>query len=448
MDYVIKNRLQNKYPSILNYNTDDGGYIYLDGAFSKENYVAWKKPKISQLKYTPNTSFRFIVEFKTSEDDKYSKFYTSEAYYKDLVASQKDNNPYFSKLSFRKNSIIVVNINQLITQRFEMDSAEGLLGLRVTKNVLFDTNFITTENIYGINYDSFVEYIDWLIKQDEIYNAKTGGVIEARQLGVWNTGIWNRITNTYQSEEEYNFFIYKKALEDQLKGVDEVIEALNFLYENPDSDAAITIVDRAIGAFKVTGALALAGGAYIAVGAVSAAAAGAALLAGGGIAGASAIGPLAAIGGALGPIGWAAAGVIILTTAILTFFSKKSDDKQREEKIKAIKKYCLEELDKFKRLRELTISDLENAKKLEPAARQPISIQNSDTSLLRQTAFEYDDERFQTKNERRFYSANMKNPISLSVLPGTRGDITQKKTEVEPDIINIKPDWGNITTNK
>jgi hypothetical protein len=447
MDYIIKNRLQNKYPSILNYNTDDGGYIYLDGAFSKENYVAWKKPKISQLKYTPNTSFRFIVEFKTSENDKYSKFYTSEAYYKDLVTSQKENNPYFSKASFRKNSIIVININQLITQRFEMDSIEGNVGVRVTKNILFDANFTTAdENMYGINYDAFVEYIDWLIKQDTIYNPKTGGVIEAQQLGVWNTGIWNRITNTYQSEEEYNFFIYKKTLEDQLKGVDDVIASLEFLYENPDSDVAITLVDRAIGAFKVTGALALAGGAYIAVGAVSAAAAGAALVAGG-VAGASAIGPIAAIGGALGPIGWAAAAVVIVATALLTFFSKKSDDKQKEEKIKAIKKYCLEEIDKFKRLRELTLADLNNAKKLEPEARKPIMLVNSDTTKLKQTAFEYDDERFQTKNERRIYSANMRVPVTFTVEPATKGVLTKKTAAVEPDA-NVTPEFGNITTNK
>ena len=135
MDYIIKNRLQNKYPSILNYNTDDGGYIYLDGAFSKENYVAWKKPKISQLKYTPNTSFRFIVELATSEGDKYSKFYTSEAYYKDLVASQKDNNPYFSKVSFRKDLIVSVNLSTFISQRLSLDATEGNMGIRVTKNL-------------------------------------------------------------------------------------------------------------------------------------------------------------------------------------------------------------------------------------------------------------------------------------------------------------------------
>ena len=446
MDYIIKNRLQNKYPSILNYNTDDGGYIYLDGAFSRQNYVAWKKPKISQLKYTPNTSFRFIVEFTTSENDKYSKFYTSEAYYKDLVSSQKDNNPYFSKASFRKNSIITINISQLITQRLEMDSTEGLIGVRTTKNVLFDTNFSNTENIYGINYDALVEYIDWLLTQDKIYNPKTGGVIDAQQLGVWNTGIWNRITNTYQSEEEYNFFIYKKTLEDQLKGIDDVITSLNYLYQNPDCDVAFTLVDRAISSFKITGTLALAGGAYVSVAALQAAAAGATIAAALSGAPVAAIKPLMAIGSALGPIGWAAAAAIRLATAILTFFGKKSDDKQREEKIKAIKKYCLEEIDKFKRLRETTVADLNNAKKLEPAARQPIVIVNSDTLLLKQTAFEYDDEKFQTKNERRIYSANIKRPIIYSVVPGTKG-VIGKKTDLEPDIINVKPDWGDITTN-
>ena len=240
MDYIIKNRLQNKYPSILNYNTDDGGYIYLDGTFSKENYIAWKKPKISQLKYTPNTSFRFIIEFTMSESDKYSKFFTSEAYYKDLVASQKDNNPYFSKASFRKNSIVVVNLNQLAAQRDALDEdIESKLGLRVSKNLLFDANFVTPENIHGIDYDSMVVYIDWLVTEQKNYNPETGGVIPGELLGDWNTGIWNRFTNEYQSEEQFNYFIYIRALEDQLKGVDDVIASLNFLYANQNKEVLL-----------------------------------------------------------------------------------------------------------------------------------------------------------------------------------------------------------------
>jgi hypothetical protein len=440
MDYIIKNRLQNKYPSILNYNTDDGGYIYLDGAFSKENYIAWKKPRISQLKYTPNTSFRFIIEFTMSEGDKYSKFFTSEAYYKDLVASQTDNNPYFSKASFRKNSIVVVNLNQLAAQRDALDEdIESKLGLRVSKNLLFDANFVTPENIHGIDYDSMVVYIDWLVTQQKNYNPETGGVIPGEELGDWNTGIWNRFTNEYQSEEQFNYFIYIRALEDQLKGVDDVIASLNFLYANPDSDKALADVDRAVNSLKVA-AISVATG----VAGFFAAGFGAALL-GTATFGASAFAVgLAATVATIPVVGWVAAGVII---AISAFFGGKSADKKKqEEKREAIKKYCLEELNKFKRLREEAASTLDNARKLDPGARKPINLDTGDTSKLKQTAFEYDDERFQTKNERRIYSSNMRAPVTFSVEPATKGVITKKRIGVESDA-NVTPDFASITTN-
>jgi hypothetical protein len=442
MDYIIKNRLQNKYPSILNYNTDDGGYIYLDGAFSRENYIAWKKPKISQLKYTPNTSFRFIVELATNEGDKYSRFYTSEAYYKDLVASQKDNNPYFSKASFRKDSIIFVNLNQLIEQRINLDiNVESGLGIRVNKNLLFDVKFLDPENNpNAIDYDAMVVYIDWLVKEQKNYNAEEGGVIPGGLLGAWDTGRWNRFINDYQTEAEFNYFIYIRALEDQLKGVDDVIASLNFLYANPDSDAALSDVDRAVSSLKVAVVSVASGAAgFVATGLAAAAITGI-----GGTFGASTLGFLVGALGTIPVVGWVAAALVI---AFVAFFGGKSaDDKAAEQKREAIKKYCLEELNKFKRLRETAVSELEYAKKLNPADRGPLYIVNSDTNNSKQTAFEYDDMRFQTKNERRIYSANIKTPVTFSVLPGTKG-VIGKKTDLEPDIINVKPDWASITTN-
>jgi hypothetical protein len=442
MDYIIKNRLQNKYPSILNYNTDDGGYIYLDGAFSKENYIAWKKPRISQLKYTPNTSFRFIIEFTMSESDKYSKFFTSEAYYKDLVASQKDNNPYFSKASFRKNSIVVVNLNQLAAQRDALDEdIESKLGLRVTKNLLFDANFVTPENIHGIDYDSMVVYIDWLVTEQKNYNPETGGVIPGEELGDWNTGIWNRFTNEYQSEEQFNYFIYIRALEDQLKGVDDVIASLNFLYANPDSDKALADVDRAVSSLKVAVVSVASGAAgFVATGLVAAAITGI-----GGTFGASTLGFLVGALGTVPVVGWVAAALVVAFAAF--FGGKSADKKKQEEKREAIKKYCLEELNKFKRLREEAASTLENARKLDPGARKPINLDNADTTKLKQTAFEYDDERFQTKNERRIYSSNMRAPVTYSVTPGSKGLISARRTEVESDIPNVTPEFASITTN-
>jgi hypothetical protein len=444
MDYIIKNRLQNKYPSILNYNTDDGGYIYLDGAFSKENYIAWKKPKIYQLNYTPNTSFRFIVEFTTSEGDKYSKFYTSEAYYKDLVASQKDNNPYFSKASFRKNTIVVVNLSELKAQRETLYGEEERYGIRVNKNVLFDVNFVDaiTLNTHGIDYDSMVEYMDWLIKQQNNYNPDNGGVIAGELLGEWNTGVYNRFTGKYQSDEEFNHFIYIRALEDQLKGIDDVIASLNFLYANPNSDEALGFVDSAINGLKAFAISAAGIGATV----FSVFSAGS-LIAGLAVGVAVADGLAVVLAGlaALGPLGWAAAALVTVFAFVIG--GQSADAKAAEQKSEAIKKYCLEELTKFKKLREDAATQLDYVKKLAPETRKPIFIVNSDTSKLKQTAFQYDDERFQTKNERRIYSANMKAPITFSVEPGTKGTITKKK-EVEPDTINVTPDWASITTNK
>lgn len=440
MDYIIKNKLQNKYPSILNYYADDGGYFYLDGVFSKENYIAWKKPNISQLKYVPNTNFRFIIEFIESENDKYSKFFTSEAYYKDLVNSQKDNNPYFSKLSFRKDLIATVNLSQLISQRISLDATEGNMGIRVTKNLLFDTNYMMEDNIYGINYEALCEYINWLITQEENYNAETGGVLPAEYLGVWNLGIWNRALGIYQSDEEYNYYIYKQALLDQLAGIDEVINSLNYLYQNPDSDVAITGLERAVESLKLTGSIVgIAAAGFFTAGVAS-------VLIGGATFGAAALGyGLAAVTATIPVVGWVAAAVILV---FAFFFGGKSEDEQRADaKRDAIRKYCKDELPKYERLKTETLAAIEAAKKLTPEGRKPISIVNSDTGKSKQTAFEYDDERFQTKNERRIYSANMRAPVTFGIVPNTGGEFEKIKTPIESDKNTKPPEWATITTN-
>jgi len=440
MDYIIKNRLQNKYPSILNYYADDGGYFYLDGAFSKENYIAWKKPNISQLKYVPNTNFRFIIEFTQSEDDKYSKFFTSETYYKDLVNSQKDNNPYFSKSSFKKDLILVVNLSKLISQRLSLDAVEGNMGIRVTKNLLFDANYMMEDNIYGINYEALCEYINWLITQEENYNAETGGVLPAEYLGVWNLGIWNRALGIYQSEDEYNYYIYKQALLDQLAGIEEVIKSLNYLYQNPDSDAAVTNLERAVESVKLAGAVVGVAAAGFFTAGVAAALLGAATF------GASAIGfGLAAVTATIPVVGWVAAAAILIFSF---FFGGKSEDEQRADaKRDAIRKYCKDEIPKYEALKKETLLAIEATKKLTPEGRKPISIVNSDTNKSKQTAFEYDDERFQTKNERRIYSSNMRAPVTFGVSPNTGGVIEKLTNPAVSEPITKKPEWGTITTN-
>jgi hypothetical protein len=439
MDYIIKNKLQNKYPSILNYYADDGGYFYLDGVFSKENYIAWKKPNISQLKYIPKTSFRFIVEFVENEDDKYSKFYTSEAYYKDLVNSQKDNNPYFSKSSFKKDLIIKIDLGQLISQRLKLDIDEGNMGIRVSKNLLFDANYITEDNVYGIDYESLGVYIDWLITQEKDYNAVTGGVIPANYLGVWNLGIWNRRLGIYQSEDEYNYYVYKQALLDQLEGIEGVIKALNYLYLNPDSDTAMSnleIVGKSLlTATEVVGGVAAA----LIVGNTAILAATATY--GIGAALAEAVTLLSVI-----PVwGWVAAGVVLVLGFI--FGGKSAEEEAADRKRDAIRKYCKDELPKYERFKTETLAAIEAANKLTPEGRKPISIVNSDTGKLKQTAFEYDDERFQTKNERRIYSANMRTPVTFGIVPNTGGEFEKIKTPIESDKNTKPPEWATITTN-
>ena len=319
-------------------------------------------------------------------------------------------------------------------------NVENKLGIRVKKNLLFDVKYLDPENNkYAIDYDAMVVYIDWLVKEQKNYSPDSGGVIPGDQIGTWDRGIWNRFTNEYQTEEEYNYFIYIRALEDQLKGVDDVIASLNFLYANPDSDAAIADLDRAFTSLKVAAAAVASGAAGFVAWAVGTSIA----FAGGTFVAGSALTLALGFLSTIPVVGWVAAALVV---AFVAFFGGKSnDDKAREQKREAIKKYCLEELNKFKRLREDAVSELENAKKLDPGTRGPLYVINSDTNNSKQTAFEYDDERFQTKNERRFKSVNAKSPITFSVLPGTKGDITQRKPEVEPDTTVVK--WASITNN-
>ena len=90
MEYIPLNKLPNKYPDISNYMWEDGNYIVLEGEYDS-NYIAFRKPFLSQLKWVTGTDFKFIVGLKTSDTDPYQQFYTSEEYYKLLEKSLLDN---------------------------------------------------------------------------------------------------------------------------------------------------------------------------------------------------------------------------------------------------------------------------------------------------------------------------------------------------------------------
>jgi hypothetical protein len=424
MEYIPLNKLPNKYPSITNYSWEDGSYIILDGEYPT-NYIAFRKPFLNQLKWVPDTTFKFIVNIKASKVDPYQQFYTSQDYYKLLEKSLLDNNPYFPKLSFKKENIIDVEVSDALSIFFNRNTkAEGEYGVRVFRNFFCESDL--NQYFNGINYENLIKYLDWLLRPSAPYDIDQGGVLPATTNSKYEILEYNSDLGVYQTKAEYDYYFAVIQLNEMIELVELALAEFRACYKNPTQESLDRIVKYVgsltaagaalgggalLGAFAAAAATSTAAGSVIVAttaGLVSVPAGSAAALAGtiglGGTATTAAANTAAATAPAGPIVAIIAAAVVLIVTFIIGSNKQKEAERKRDEALEKVRQYCLTNISKLEK-------DLENykflLKELVEANTNRIKIQNSSTAadgtiIPSVTNFIYDDNRIQTNIRKQY----------------------------------------------
>jgi hypothetical protein len=439
MEYIPLNKLPNKYPDISNYMWEDGNYIVLEGEYDS-NYIAFRKPFLSQLKWVTGTDFKFIVGLKTSDTDPYQQFYTSEGYYKLLEKSLLDNNPYFPKISFRKEHIITINIKDalyLFGSKNPVDERNN--GVQMYRNFFCDAD---KQYFNNVDYNALVNYIQWVTKKSEPYDVDQGGVLPASLNSKYSILKYNPDLAIYQTEQEYDYFYAVLQLDTMIKLCEAAIAEFKACYNNPTQESidsasqyvsslafggaalggaalvgafasvgvaattiagTVTIVTSAglvsVPAAAVPAALASLQSAGITIGFISSTGTTTAAVAGtAGVKTATATAPAGPIVAAI------AVAIVIIATFIFGSSAKKEAERKRDEALAQVRQYCLtnisaleKDLDNYKKLLQALVDGNSNKTKVTNSSTTadgtPIPVKDN---------FVYDDSRIQTNIRRNF----------------------------------------------
>jgi len=335
MKYVNLFNIQNPYPIIFNYKKKSLTEIRLDGKFPA-NFRDFEMPDLSLLEVVEDTSFRFIVKLKFGVDeDEYVGLYTSPVYYKDLVASKDENNPYFIQNSFDENNVITFNLNELTRTYNELKELETGLDVKVSRNILYSFD--------GVNdYTHLIKYIDWIIKKPELNDIGKQNVIAVSDISeyeyaqyVVDSGSFEYVDNTINA-------IRLAKLENELSNVNlSVVEIEDYLLD-PD-EAKLRVPGGAIA--KLAGPVGIKVLSTIAKGTLK-----------------TVIAKLvpAAL---LGPVGVIGASVVAAAALVIKLIGAKKKKERQEEQIEEHLNKLKSELVKIKERRVILTAEIQKVKK-------------------------------------------------------------------------------------
>jgi len=335
MKYVNLFNIQNPYPIIFNYKRKSLTEIRLDGKFPA-NFKDFEIPDLSLVEVVEDTSFRFIVKLKFGVDeDEYVGLYTSPVYYKDLVASKDENNPYFIQNSFDENNVITFNLNELTRTYNELKELETGLDVKVSRNILYSFD--------GVNdYTHLIKYIDWIIKKPELNDIGKQNVIAVSDISeyeyaqyVVDSGSFEYVDNTINA-------IRLAKLENELSNVNlSVVEIEDYLLD-PD-EAKLRVPGGAIA--KLAGPVGIKVLSTIAKGTLK-----------------TVIAKLvpAAL---LGPVGVIGASVVAAAALVIKLIGAKKKKERQEEQIEEHLNKLKSELVKIKERRVILTAEIQKVKK-------------------------------------------------------------------------------------
>lgn len=335
MKYVNLFNIQNPYPIIFNYKKKSLTEIRLDGKFPA-NFRDFEMPDLSLLEVVEDTSFRFIVKLKFGVDeDEYVGLYTSPVYYKDLIASKDENNPYFIQNSFDENNVVTFNLNELTRTYNELKQLETELDVKVSRNILYSFD--------GVNdYKELIKYIDWIIKKPELNDIGTQNVIAVNEISEYEYAQYVVDTDSFEYVDNTINDIRRSKLENELSNINISAGEIEDYLTNPDS-AKLRIPGGAVA--RLAGP------------------AGVKLLS---TVGSTLIkGIIAKVipGALLGPIGLIGASVVAAAALVIKLIGAGKKKKEQEEQIEQHLNKLKSELVKLKERRRILITEQEKIKR-------------------------------------------------------------------------------------
>ena len=163
------------------------GKIRLDGRFDP-NFIEWDRIDLSKIKKVEDTKFRFILVIKNNNFDQNPILYTSAEYYNDIDLALKENNPYFSLLSFERPFVIEVSLDDISPKVDEFLEAEEEAGALVLTNLHITREYESgSYNVVKRSVDHYplIRYIDWLVSPRDKNNL-LNTILPTEELGVYN----------------------------------------------------------------------------------------------------------------------------------------------------------------------------------------------------------------------------------------------------------------------
>ena len=114
MEYITLPNLQNTYPNIDSYETENVNLFSLNGIYL-QNEIDFILSDIKVITPVENTFFRFILVLRNNrQDNDVIGIYTSIPYYNDLLTSYDESNPYFINASLKDEFLINVYVDDYL----------------------------------------------------------------------------------------------------------------------------------------------------------------------------------------------------------------------------------------------------------------------------------------------------------------------------------------------
>jgi len=228
MEYVSLDDLRNTYPSPDNYSKTSINTIRLDGLYSPNN-IEFEIPELSLLEIVDDTSFKFILELKFSEDDdEYIGLYTSPIFYNDLVTAYNEANPYVLQSAFIEQFTVKFYINELTKMYNQLTDIEIDFNVDVNRNIFYKSNDIH-------QYDYLVKYINWVISKPNLDEISKRSVLPVSEISEYSYAEYNIDTSQFDYVDDVINSIRLADLNNELSNINLTIADIEDYLKNPDS---------------------------------------------------------------------------------------------------------------------------------------------------------------------------------------------------------------------
>ena len=181
MEYITLSKLINRYPSIGNYVSKVVGSIKLNGIYPTKNFIDFKiSPindiKLDDIKAIDNTKFQFVLGIKNkSADTRPFKYFTSPNFFKNLLDSINEPNPYFTLQALKKEFIVEYSLEE------DIKILQDLVKLEKEDNVKFKNHLWFLED-GTVDFKKLVQYIDWVVSTPTEADSVNLGVIPVSKM--------------------------------------------------------------------------------------------------------------------------------------------------------------------------------------------------------------------------------------------------------------------------